>query len=189
MSGDDHSLTTTGRIHGEAKYIAPLLGDIAAQASEADRTRSVASGLITSIKKNDIMRMSASREIAGLEESIVAIANELRAIAPRCGSTAWCLWNHLCVFHHFAGILGPANAPLLANIVWKREWVCFPAGASSEVTAVDDGGNTILTGVAAFGSGGRYSEWAGVIFVKDGVKVPQFTLVDLRHPKVRIRET
>jgi alkylation response protein AidB-like acyl-CoA dehydrogenase len=77
----------------------------------------------------------------------------------------------------------------LANIVWKREWVCFPAGASSEVTAVDDGGNTILTGVAAFGSGGRYSEWAGVIFVKDGVKVPQFTLVDLRHPKVRIRET
>ena len=107
MPGDDHSFTTTGRIQGEAKYVAPLLADIAAQAAEADRTRSVASGVITSIKKNDIMRMSASREISGLEESIVAIANELRAIAPRCGSTAWCLWNHLCVFHHFAGILGP----------------------------------------------------------------------------------
>ena len=57
------------------------------------------------------------------------------------------------------------------------------------MTAVDDGGKTILSGVAAFGSGGRYSEWAGVIFVKDGGKVPQFTLVDLRHRKVRIRET
>ena len=189
MPGDDHSFTTTGQVHGEAKYIAPLLGDIAAQASEADRTRSVASGVITSIKKNDIMRMSASREISGLEESIVAIANELRAIAPRCGSTAWCLWNHLCVFHHFAGILGPANAPFLADIVSKREWVCFPAGASSEVTAVDDGGKTILSGVAAFGSGGRYSDWAGVVFVKEGVNVPQFTLVDLRHQKVRIKET
>jgi alkylation response protein AidB-like acyl-CoA dehydrogenase len=140
---------------GEVRCAAPRRHR--AQAAEADRTRSVASGVITSIKKNDIMRMSASREISGLEESIVAIANELRAIAPRCGSTAWCLWNHLCVFHHFAGILGPANAPLLADIVSKREWVCFPAGASSEVTAVDDGGQTILSGVAAFGSGGRYS--------------------------------
>jgi hypothetical protein len=100
MPGDDHSFTTTGQVHGEAKYIAPLLGDIAAQASLADRTRSVSSGVITAIKKNDIMRMSASREIGAIEESIVAIANELRAIAPRCGSTAWCLWNHLCVFHH-----------------------------------------------------------------------------------------
>ena len=33
MPGDDHSFTTTGQLHGEAKYIAPLLGDIAAQAS------------------------------------------------------------------------------------------------------------------------------------------------------------
>jgi 4-hydroxyphenylacetate 3-monooxygenase len=189
MPGDDHSFTAIGQIHGEPKYIAPLLGAIAAQAAEADRTRSVDSGVIRSIKNNDIMRMSASREIAGLEESIVAIANELRAIAPRCGSTAWCLWNHLCVLHHFAGILGPANAPLLAEIVAKREWVCFPAGASSEVTAVEDGGKTILSGVAAFGSGVRYSEWAGVAFVKEGVKVPQFTLVDLRHRKVSIRAT
>jgi hypothetical protein len=115
MAGDDYSFTTTGRVHGEARYIAPLLGDIAAQASDADRTRSVSSGVIAAIKQNDIMRMSASREISGLEESIVAIANELRAIAPRCGSTAWCLWNHLCVFHYFAGVLGPVNAASLAG--------------------------------------------------------------------------
>jgi 3-hydroxy-9,10-secoandrosta-1,3,5(10)-triene-9,17-dione monooxygenase len=189
MPGDDHHFTTTGQIYGEAKYMAPLLADIAAQASQADRTRSISSGLITAIKKNDIMRLSASREISGLEESIVAIANELRAIAPRCGSTAWCLWNHLCVFHYFAGMLGPANAALLAEIASKREWVCFPGGASSEVTGVDAGANTILTWVAAFGSGGRYAEWAGVGFVKNGVIVPQFTVVDLRHQGVRIEET
>ena len=189
MSGDDHSFTTTGRIHGQAKYIAQLLAGIAAQAPQADRTRSISSSVITAIKKNDIMRMSASREISGLEESIVAIADELRAIAPHCGSTAWCLWNHLCVFHYFAGMLGPANAAFLAEIVSKREWVCFPGGASSEVTAADAGGNTILSGVAAFGSGGRYAEWAGVGFVKDGIVVPQFTVVDLRHQKVRIEPT
>jgi hypothetical protein len=38
------------------------------------------------------------------------------------------------------------------------------------VTAAYDGGKTLLSGVAAFGSGGRYAEWAGVIFVKDAVK-------------------
>ena len=98
MPGDDYSFNTIGRIHGEAKYITPLLGDIGAQASLADRTRSISAGVIAAIKKNDIMRLSATHQISGLEESIVAIANELRAIAPRCGSTAWCLWNHLCVF-------------------------------------------------------------------------------------------
>ncbi len=189
MPDDDHSFTSTGRVHGEAKYIVPLLGDIAAQASQADRTRSLSSDLIAAIKKNEIMRISASREISGLEESIVAIANELRAIAPRCGSTAWCLWNHLCVFHHFAGLLGPANAAFLGDIVEKREWFCFPAGAGSRVTAVDAAHRTILSGVAAFGSGGRYAEWAGVVFIKKGAEVPQFTLVALRHPNVRIDPT
>lgn len=189
MPSDDHSFTTTGRVWGEAKYIQPLLGKIAAQASQADRTRSVSSDLIAAIKRNDIMRLSASRELSGLEESIVAIANELRAIAPRCGSTAWCLWNHLCVFHYFAGMLGPTSTSFLADAIRKREWFCFPAGAESKVTAVDEGSKMILSGVATFGSGGRYAEWAGVVFLKDGVEMPQFTVVDLRHPNVRIKET
>jgi len=186
---DDHSVSTNGRVWGEAKYIAPLLGDIAKQAAQADRTRWISRDLIAAIKRNDIMRMSASREIAGLEESIVAIANELRAIAPRCGSTAWCLWNHLCVFHYFAGMLGPANATFLADLISKREWVCFPGGASTQVVASEAGGKTVLTGVATFGSGCRYAEWAGVGFVKEGAKAPLFTVVDLRHPKARVEET
>ena len=189
MPGEDHSFSTIGPLHGEPRYIAPLLGDIAAQASQADRTRTISPDVIAAIKKNDIMRISASREISGLEEPILAIGNELRAVAPRCCSTAWCLWNHLCVFHYFAGLLGPAHAPFLAELISKREWFCFPAGAASEVAAVDSGDKTILSGVATFGSGCRYAEWAGVAFIKDGVKLPQFTLVDLRHPKVRIEPT
>ena len=186
---DDPSFSREGRIHGEAKYIAPLLGKIAAQAVRADETRSVSTDLVNAIKKNDIMRMSATAELAGIEESVVAIGDELRAIAPHCGSTAWCLWNHLCTFHHFVGLLGPANADFLAGIVAKREWFCFPAGASSEVMGVKNGDRTTLKGVAAFGSGGRYAEWAGVVFVAEGAATPQFALVDLRHAKVRIKET
>jgi len=186
---DDPSFSREGRVHGEAKYIAPLLGKIAAQAVRADETRSVSTDLVNAIKKNDIMRMSATAELAGIEESVVAIGDELRAIAPHCGSTAWCLWNHLCTFHHFVGLLGPANADFLAGIVAKREWFCFPAGASSEVMGVKNGDRTTLKGVAAFGSGGRYAEWAGVVFVAEGAATPQFALVDLRHAKVRIKET
>ena len=189
MANDDSNSSSIGRVHGEPKYITPLLDAIAAQAAEADRTRSISRDLIGAIKNNDIMRMSASREISGLEESIVAIANELRAIAPRCASTAWCLWNHLCVFHDFVASLGPKNAAFLSDIVSKREWVCFPGGASSDVTAVDNGGRTILSGVAAFGSGAKYAEWTGVAFLKEGSREPRFTVADLRHPKVRIKET
>ena len=189
MAMEKHSCTGIGQVHGKAKYITPLLGDIAAQAREADQTRSIASEVIAAIKKNDIMRMSASREIAGLEESIVAIANELRAIGPLCGSTAWCLWNHLCVFHHYASALGPVNADFLSTIVAKREWVSFGAGASTEVIGKDAGAETNLTGVAAFASGCRYAEWSGVAFAREGIKGGQFTVVDLRHHKVRIEPT
>lgn len=189
MAVDNPNCTPSGQVHGKVKYLAPLLGDIAGQALQADRTRTVSSEVIAAIKKNDIMRISASQEISGLEESIVAIANELRAIAPLCGSTAWCLWNHLCVFHHYVAALGPANAAFLSEIVSNREWVCFGAGASSEVIGVDSSDKTTLTGVAAFASGCRYAEWAGVAFAKEGVKGAHFTVVNLRHPKVRIEAT
>ena len=171
------------------KYITPLLPEIAAQALQADTTRSVAPELIAAIKRNDIMRMSATPELNGLGESIVAMGNELRAIAPRCSSTAWCLWNHLCTFHHFAGVLGPGSAKHLGEIIAKREWFCFPAGASSQVVGVERDGKMVLTGVAAFGSGGRYAEWAGVVFAIDGIEEPRFALADLRDPKVRIDPT
>jgi alkylation response protein AidB-like acyl-CoA dehydrogenase len=189
MSDGEPIFSRQGCVHGDARHIAPLLEEIAAQAARADETRSVSPELIAAIKRNDIMRLSASPELSGLDESIVVIGNELRAIAPKCGSTAWCLWNHLCTFHHFVGLLGPKNADFLADIVSRREWFCFPAGASSEVAGVEGGGKTTLRGVAAFGSGGRYAEWAGVVFVADGAATLQFALVDLRHPKVRIEET
>lgn len=189
MAVDDYTCTPNGRVYGKAKYITRLLGEIAAQASEADRSRRIALNVIAAIKQNDIMRLSASREISGLEESVVAAANELRAVAPLCGSTAWCLWNHLCVFHHYASALGPGNAALLSEITAKREWVCFGAGASTQVAGIDSGKKTILTGVAAFASGCRYAEWGGVAFAREGVKGGLFTVVDLRHPKVRIEET
>src|SRR5512137_2269259 len=117
----------------EARYIQPLLDTIGAQAAQADATRTIAPELVAAIKRNDIMRMSASPEIGGLGESVVAMGNELRAIAAQCTSTGWCVWNHLCVFHHFAALLGPRNAEFLRAAVSKREWFCFPAGASTDV--------------------------------------------------------
>jgi alkylation response protein AidB-like acyl-CoA dehydrogenase len=189
MSDDQPIFSRQGCVHGDARYIAPLLGEIAAQARRADETRSVSSELITAIKRNDIMRLSASPELSGLDETIVAIGNELRAIAPNCGSTAWCLWNHLCTFHHFVGLLGPKNADFLRDVVSRHEWFCFPAGASTEVAGVDRQGKTTLEGVAAFGSGGRYAEWAGVVFVSEGSASLRFALADLRDPKVRIPQT
>ncbi|MCS6924520.1 MAG: hypothetical protein NZ578_01340 [Candidatus Binatia bacterium] len=77
----------------------PLLPLIAAHAAQADATRGIDPSVIRATKQTDLMRMSASCNIGGVESSISTIASELEAIARCCASTAWCLWNHLCVFH------------------------------------------------------------------------------------------
>ena len=178
-----------GQAWGEARYIAPLLAEIAAQAAAADRSRSIAPATIGHIKRNDLMRLSGSPELDGLNEKVGVIGNELRAVAAHCVSTAWCLWNHLCTFHHFAGLLGPDHHDFLRDIVRGHEWVCFPAGASTAVTATARGADVMLNGVAAFGSGARYAEWAGVVFEEPQSTVLHFSMVDLRAPGVRVEPT
>ncbi|MSP43027.1 MAG: hypothetical protein EXR08_06630 [Alphaproteobacteria bacterium] len=170
-------------------HVAPLLDMIRAQAGQADASRSVAPEVIAALKQNDVMRLSASREIGGLESSIGAIGQELEAVAAACGSTAWCLWNHLCVFHFYCGQLGATHADWLRDIVGNRNWVCFPAGAGTTVKARIEGGEVVLNGEASFGSGGRYADWIGVIYLYEGQRGPHFTLLPTNQPGVHIDPT
>jgi 3-hydroxy-9,10-secoandrosta-1,3,5(10)-triene-9,17-dione monooxygenase len=173
----------------DSLLVAPLLPLIAEQAAEADATRSVAPAVIAALKGNDIMRMSAVRVLGGLESSISAIGRELEAVAAACGSTGWCLWNHLCVFHFYCGLLGPAHIGLLRSITANRHWVCLPAGAGTGVIGRKEGEQVVLNGVASFGSGGRYSDYAGVTFVYEGERAPHLTLVRTDQEGVRIDPT
>jgi len=166
--------------------IAPLLDEIAGAAAAADRERSLSEQVINGIKANPIMRFTASEEIGGLNKGIVATGFELEAVAANCGSTAWVLWNHLCTFHLFAGLLGPDNQAFLRELVAKHEWVCFPAGASTAIRGVTSGEHLHLTGKAAFGSGGRYAEWAGASFITDDSDKAKFSLVRLQQDGVNI---
>src|SRR5215207_2838980 len=140
---------------------ADLVALIAAQAAAADQTRTVAPDVIAAIKASPLMAMAAAPELGGLGTTIGDIARELEVVAAACGSTAWCLWNHLCVFHLYVGTLGPPNAELLASIVERHEWVCFPAGAGSRPYghASGDGGEVTIDGPTTFGSGCRYGDW------------------------------
>jgi 4-hydroxyphenylacetate 3-monooxygenase len=174
---------------GDALLVAPLLPLIAAQAADADATRSVSPEVIAALKSNDIMRMSAVRAIGGLESSVTAMGRELEAVAGACASTAWCLWNHLCVFHFYCGLLGPAQIELLRSITANRHWVCLPAGAGSAVIGRIDGEEVILNGVASFGSGGRYSDYVGVTFVYDGERAPHLALLRTDQKGVRFEPT
>jgi alkylation response protein AidB-like acyl-CoA dehydrogenase len=170
-------------------HVAPLLAAVAAQAAAADASRSVDASVIAALKRNDVMRLSAAREIGGLEASMAAIGQELEAMAAACGSTAWCLWNHLCTFHFFCGLLGPDNADLLIEIVATRRWVCLPAGAGTGIVGRVEGDEVVLKGVASFGSGARYADHAGVSFVFEGERAPRFVLVPTSAPGVRIDPT
>jgi alkylation response protein AidB-like acyl-CoA dehydrogenase len=166
--------------------VAGILPVIAAQAAEADASRSISAGVIAALKANDVMAMSAAREIGGLAASVVDIGRELEAVAGACASTAWCLWNHLATFHLFCGLLGPDNADLLRSVTARHEWVCLPAGAGTAVKGRIDGDDVVLNGVAAFGTGARYADYAGVSFVFEGERAVRFALVDLRQAGVRI---
>lgn len=169
--------------------VAPLLSLIAGQAAEADATRSVSAAVIAGLKSNDVMRMSAVKELGGLESEIGAIGRELEAVAAACGSTGWCLWNHLCVFHFYCGLLGPAQIELLRSITANRHWVCLPAGAGTGVIGRVDGKEVVLNGVASFGSGGRYSDYTGITFVFEEERVPHLALVRTNRQGVRIDPT
>jgi alkylation response protein AidB-like acyl-CoA dehydrogenase len=178
---------------------ADLLPLITEQAAAADRTRSVSPEVIAAIKESPLMTLSASPELGGRGATVAEIARELAAVAAACGSTAWCLWNHLSVFHLFAGTLGVPHVELLRSIVDAHEWVCFPAGAGSQpygrVDATRD--EVVVSGSTTFGSGCRYGEWAGLAFavLDDATGKPasppdlRFTVVRLDEPTVRIDPT
>ena len=113
----------------------PIIPLAAEYAREADETRTVNPAVLTAVRQSELLALSASPRIGGRGAAIGAIGRELEALAGACASTAWCVWNHLCVFHLFCGVLGPDHAELLAAIVDRHEWVCFPAGAGSGILA------------------------------------------------------
>lgn len=175
----------------------PLLPMIAEQAAKADRTRSVDPAVIQALKRTDIMRMSATRNIGGIESSVTAIAHELEAIAGCCASTAWCLWNHLCVLHFICAQLGPTESDLLKRVVAAHEWVTFPAGAGTSVRGRREGEHVVLNGRASFATGSRYGEWAACLFALEPDTPPppgtkpdlHFTIVRTDAPGVSIDPT
>lgn len=179
--------------------VGPHLAAIEAQAVEADRTRSLDHEMVEGLRGSEVMRLSADTSLGGRAASVSAIGRELEAVAARCSSTAWCLWNHLAVFHLFAGTLGPDHAALLRDIVTSGRWVSFPAGAGSGVRATIDGDRAVLDGVAAFGTGARYGDHCGVVFavigsdgevVRDGDGPDlRFTVIDTAADGVAIKPT
>ncbi len=172
-----------------------FLDAIKAQAATADATRSVDPEVIAALKTSDVMRLSATKDLGGVEASMVDIGRELAAVSSGCPSLAWALWNHVCVFHLFVGSLGPEHAEFLTDIVGAREWVSFPAGAGSGVHGTIEGDTVRLNGKATWATGARYGDWCGVVFAvaENGETVRpidiRFTLVRNNSPGVTIDPT
>ena len=184
-----NTASTQAKITRKAQYLSPLLDTIGGQAASADSTRSISSEVIAGLKRNDVLKMSASEEISGLNSKLVDIGNELGALAPRCTSTAWVVWNHLCLFHHFCGLLGPSHQAFLTRVTVNREMVSQGVGPDTRVSGLRENEQLMIDGVTAFATGCRYGDWTGAGFFEDGKKGLQFVLVDLRHPQVRIDPT
>ena len=160
--------------------VQPTLDALEAQAANADSTRTVASNVIESLRGSDVMRMAATKELGGVESSILAMGRELEAVAARCPSTAWCLWNHLAVFHLFVGTLGPEHESFLQELVQNGQWMSFPAGAGSGVHGRIEGDEAVLNGKATFGTGSRYADYCGVVFAVVGEDGQPLRPMDLR---------
>ena len=161
-------------------YVHPVLDALEAQAENADRTRTVALQVTEHLRGSNVMRMAATAELGGVESSILSMGRELEAVASRCPSTAWCLWNHLAVFHLFVGTLGPEHHQFLQEIVERGDWVSFPAGAGSGVHGRIEGDEAVLNGAATFGTGSRYADHCGVVFAVTGDDGQPVRPMDLR---------
>lgn len=172
---------------GPALLVDPFLTAIEAQAVQADATRQLDREMIAEVKASDVLRMAATREIGGVEASVLQIGQELEAVAARCPSTGWVLWNHLAVFHLFVGTLGPAHADLLRGIAERGESVCFPAGAGSGIVGVVEGDHVRINGRGAFSTGGRYADHTGVVFVVVDDEGQRAEPMDLRFSVVPLR--
>lgn len=173
----------------QALHVQTLLDAIGRQALAADQSRSLDAGMLAALRTNPVMRLSGSPELDGLDGSMAQIGHELQAVAAHCTSTAWCLWNHLCTYHHFVALLGPDRQSFLREILHRQQWVCYPAGASTQIHSRAEGHEFILEGSAAFGSGARYADWAGVVFWNPERTALCFTLADLRAPGVEVEAT
>jgi len=170
----------------EPLTVTPLLDLMRSQAERADQTRSLDPDLVAALRASDVMRLTATAEIGGIEADMLQVGRELEAIASCCASTAWIMWNHLAVFHLFVGTLGPDHADAITAMVRNHEWVCFPAGAGSGITGVIEGGTARINGRGSFSTGGKYADWAGVVFVvvdDDGNRAEP---LDLRFAVVRL---
>jgi len=178
-----------GRVGRSSVYLAPLLENIALQAERTDASRTIPSDIVRALKNNDVVRMGACEELSGLNCSLVEMAVELGDLAPCCTSTAWVIWNHSVLFHHFSGLLGPAHSQFLEGITARGELISQGVGPGTEVSGTRNADNVVLNGVTAFVTGCRYGDWTGVGFVEKGEKALQFALVDLHQPNVRIDPT
>ncbi|MPY92841.1 MAG: hypothetical protein GEV08_07150 [Acidimicrobiia bacterium] len=181
-----------GERPGAGSHSSPSRDDVVAEAArhadEADATRTVAPSVLAAVRASDLLIAAASPRIGGLGEPVGTTAGSLAGLAAACASAAWCVWNHLSVFHLFCGALGPDHEELLAGIVARREWVCFPAGAGSGVRGTAKGDDVLIEGRAAFGSGARYADWAGVAFAMTGPDGRVTRPPDLRFSVVRLDE-
>ena len=151
--------------------------------------------MITAIKATDLLALSAGKELGGLDGAVGEVALELEAIAAACASTAWCVWNHLSVFHLFCETLGPDHADLLGGIVERHQWTCFPGGAGRAYGRLD-GDHMVIDGpapsvrVPLCGLDRR-----GLRPRRPGTGRPasppelRFSLVELDRPGVRIERT
>ena len=177
------------RVGQSARYLPPLLDEIANQAEHTDASRTIPSHIIEALKANDMIRMGACEELSGLNKSFVDIAVELGALAPCCTSTAWVIWNHTVLLHHFCGLLGPSHRDFFKGVVQDKQLISQGVGPGTEVIGERNGEHVTLNGVTAFATGCRYGDWTGVGFVEPGKKSLQFALVDLHSPKVRVDPT
>ncbi len=96
------------------RTVDPLLSAIAAQADTADRTWSVDATLTDAIKRSDVMRLSATREIGGCQALILEIGGpSVRTTVARLPGDAAPHQRHRDRTHHQLGrfVLGEPQEP------------------------------------------------------------------------------
>ena len=131
---------------------------LASRAPDVDRTRQIPPETVQELHEAGLLAMAIPRELGGAGADLVTQTAVFETIGGACGSTAWCLYNHIGTHGVMHGLMGRPSLPYLRAIVEEGALLAIshlPVGSARPVP-----GGYVASGRWRFVSGSYRARWA-----------------------------
>ena len=131
---------------------------LAARAPDVDKTRQIPPETVQELHEAGLLAMAIPQGLGGAGADLVTQTAVFEVIGGACGSTAWCLYNHIGTHSVIHGLMGRPSLPYLRAIVEEGALMAIshlPVGSGRPVP-----GGYVVNGRWLFVSGSYRARWA-----------------------------